>query len=514
MRTSSGQPRSTSFDIVIPTIGRASLHRLLGALERCDGTRPAAIVIADDRPGASTRLPDLGHVRPRPVVVEVGGRGPAAARNAGWRRCSSPWIVFLDDDVVPEPAWLGDLAADLTSCRARTAAVQGRLIVPLPDERRPTDWERNVARLESSAWITADMAVRRRALLDIGGFDERFRRAYREDTDLALRLMDAGWELGRGSRRVAHPVRPTTWRQSVAAQRGNADDALMRRLHGSRWRTAGTAPAGALPAHTATVACAVTAVVAALCGHRRSARCAGLAAGALVGRFWAVRVRGGRKRPADIVGLAASSTLIPFAATFWRAWGWARALRLAPRGRADRWSARLPALVLFDRDGTLIHDVPYNGEPARIEPVDGARAALERLRQAGIAVGIITNQSGVGRGLLTSHQVDAVNRRTEELLGPFSVVEVCPHLEEDGCACRKPAPGMVLEAASRAGVTPDRCAVVGDIGSDVGAALAAGARAVLVPTCATAADEIVGAPEVAASLERAVDLLLNVEVGP
>jgi HAD superfamily hydrolase (TIGR01662 family) len=166
-------------------------------------------------------------------------------------------------------------------------------------------------------------------------------------------------------------------------------------------------------------------------------------------------------------------------------------------------------LVLFDRDGTLVHDVPYNGDPDLVTPVDGAATALDRLRHAGVAVGLVTNQSGIGRGLLTRAQVDAVNARVAELLGPFATVQVCPHVDADGCECRKPRPGMVHAAAADVGVQSTRCAVVGDIGSDVDAALAAGARGVLVPTGHTRPEEIARAPEVAIDLASAVDMLLR-----
>ena len=171
-------------------------------------------------------------------------------------------------------------------------------------------------------------------------------------------------------------------------------------------------------------------------------------------------------------------------------------------------SARRPRAVLFDRDGTLVVDVPYNGDPDLVVPVPTAAAALDRLRAAGIPTAVISNQSGIARGLLTRGQVDAVNARMAELLGPLGPVFVCEHGPEDGCACRKPAPGMVLQAAAALGVEPGECAVVGDIGAVVGAALAAGARPVLVPTPVTRAEEVTAAPEVAADLLQAVELLL------
>jgi D-glycero-D-manno-heptose 1,7-bisphosphate phosphatase len=167
-----------------------------------------------------------------------------------------------------------------------------------------------------------------------------------------------------------------------------------------------------------------------------------------------------------------------------------------------------PAAVLLDRDGTLVRDMPYNGEPADVRVLPGVRRALDRLRAAGIPLGVVSNQSGVGRGLLSSEQVDAVNARVEELLGPFGVWAVCPHAPGAGCGCRKPAPGLVLRAAAELGVPAERCAVVGDIGADVDAARAAGARPILVPTPATRRAEVAAAPEVADDLGSAVDLLL------
>ena len=172
-------------------------------------------------------------------------------------------------------------------------------------------------------------------------------------------------------------------------------------------------------------------------------------------------------------------------------------------------SAETPAAVFLDRDGTLVEDVPYNADPARVVPVPGAADALARLRAAGVPLALVSNQSGVARGLMTLDQVEAVNRRVEELLGPIGPWLVCPHGPDDGCACRKPEPGLVLAAAAALGVDPADCVVIGDIGADVDAARAAGARAILVPTEATRPEEVAAAPEVAETLEAAVDLLIG-----
>jgi D-glycero-D-manno-heptose 1,7-bisphosphate phosphatase len=164
--------------------------------------------------------------------------------------------------------------------------------------------------------------------------------------------------------------------------------------------------------------------------------------------------------------------------------------------------------LLFDRDDTLVIDVPYNADPHKVVPIPGAHRAVERARAGGLRLGVVTNQSVVAKGMATREQVDATNARVDELVGPFDVWCVCPHDADDGCACRKPRPGLVLEAAERLGIAPEDLVVVGDIGADVGAAVAAGAQGILVPTPRTRQAEIDDAPTVVGSLDEAVTLVL------
>ncbi|HSK26701.1 MAG TPA: HAD-IIIA family hydrolase [Jiangellales bacterium] len=491
-----------SVAVVVPTVGRPSLTVLLHALASGRGPRPDEVVVVDDRRSGEPclilpRAAGLPPVR----VLRSGGRGPAAARNLGWRCVRAEWVAFLDDDVVPEDDWYERLAADLGDLPAEVGGSQGRVDVPLPADRRPTDWERSTAGLEDAVWITADMAYRREALAAAGGFDERFPRAFREDSDLALRVQAHGYRLVRGRRRVVHPVRPAGLWASVRAQAGNADDVLMRRLHGPDWRERAGSPAGRRPRHLAVTACAVAAPTLLAAGRRRLAGVA--AAGWLLGstELTLARVAPGPRTSDEVLRMAVTSAVLPVAATWHTLHGLVRHRRAAP------WRG-VPEAVLLDRDGTLVHDVPYNGEPERVRPVEGAREALDRLRRAGVRLGVVTNQSGVARGALTTAQVDAVNARVAELLGPFDTWRVCPHGPDDGCACRKPAPGMVEAACADLGVPPGRCAVVGDIGADVEAATAAGATAVLVPTAVTRPEEVAAAPHRARDLRAAVDLLL------
>ncbi|MFE9201721.1 HAD-IIIA family hydrolase [Micromonospora sp. NPDC007230] len=180
---------------------------------------------------------------------------------------------------------------------------------------------------------------------------------------------------------------------------------------------------------------------------------------------------------------------------------------------ADRFPSGLYDAVLLDRDGTLVEDVPYNGDPEKVRPVPGAREALDRLRAAGLRLAVVSNQSGLARGYFTERQMHAVHARVEELLGPFDSWQICPHGEPDGCACRKPAPGLVHAAARALGTTPTRCVLVGDIGADMTAAAAAGAAGILVPTPATRAAEVAAAPTVARDLpEAATEILRRVRL--
>jgi histidinol-phosphate phosphatase family protein len=176
--------------------------------------------------------------------------------------------------------------------------------------------------------------------------------------------------------------------------------------------------------------------------------------------------------------------------------------------RDDPRSAR-PQAVLFDRDGTLIADVPYNADPERVRVLPTVRVAVAALRRAHVPIGVISNQSGIARGLITADDVARIGRRVEHEIGRFDVWEICPHGPGEGCECRKPRPGMVVAAARRIGVSPRATAVIGDIGSDIACAEAAGARAVLVPTERTLPEEVQSAPLVAADVAEAVALLFG-----
>lgn len=187
----------------------------------------------------------------------------------------------------------------------------------------------------------------------------------------------------------------------------------------------------------------------------------------------------------------------------------ASSARLRPNPRVLRKLSAVRA-VLFDRDDTLVFDVPrYNGDPLRVTPIPGARNAVARLREEGFKLGVVSNQSGIGRGMLTVEQVESVNSRVQQLVGRMDTWRYCPHTALDSCRCRKPGPQLIHDAAADLGLSAYQTVVIGDIGSDVLAARAAGAVGILVPSPRTLKEEIRQAPIVADNLGQAVELILS-----
>jgi GT2 family glycosyltransferase len=268
--------------VVVPTCGRPEL------LARCL---------------ASLKRQSLGADRYEIVVIEdLEREGPATARNRGWRRARAPIIAFTDDDCVADADWL---AKGLKAIEASDVVV-GRVVVPLPDP--PTDYERDAQGLERSEFVTANCFCRKRVLERVGGFDERFRLAWREDSDLHFRLLQAGARIVREPLAlIVHPVRPARWGVSVSQQRKVMFDALLFKKHRRLYRE-----------------------------HIRAAprwdyyvTVAALAAGFFTPEFlllWAAmtavfclkRLRGTSHAPTHVAEMIVTSIAIPPLAVFWR----------------------------------------------------------------------------------------------------------------------------------------------------------------------------------------------------
>lgn len=127
--------------------------------------------------------------------------------------------------------------------------------------------------------------------------------------------------------------------------------------------------------------------------------------------------------------------------------------------------------LLFDRDGTLIEDMHYLSNPSEVRILPGVAESLGRLARRGMRFFLVSNQSGIGRGLFPQSAAEACNRRVAELLAPSGVVLTdmifCPHVPEDKCACRKPAPGMWRTLRDRHNLVPGACIMAGDKEEDI-----------------------------------------------
>jgi D-glycero-D-manno-heptose 1,7-bisphosphate phosphatase len=144
------------------------------------------------------------------------------------------------------------------------------------------------------------------------------------------------------------------------------------------------------------------------------------------------------------------------------------------------------AALLLDRDGVVIEDRHRLGDPAGVALLPGAAATVAAANAAGVPVAIVTNQSGIGRGLYDEAAYRAVNQRLADLLAAQGAridgFFHCPHRPDEGCACRKPKPGLLHSAAAALGLDLGRSVLIGDKLSDLEAARRAGSRAVLART--------------------------------
>lgn len=315
---------ATVVSVVVPTWQRPDLlRRCLTALcaQRFDANA-FEILVSDDGPDDATREVVSEFQRqtlgtPRLIYLPiVDTQGPAAARNAGWRHAQGEIVAFTDDDTIADPLWLrGGCAALLREPEA--VAVAGDIDMPISDP--PTDYERDASGLANAEFATANCFVRRDALVSVGGFDERFTRAWREDADLMFALRALGTVSRAPDARVLHPVRPARWGVSIGQQSRVFFDALLYKKYPSLYRThiRPTPPwlyytaAGALLAAIALLALAQYPLAAA----------ALVVWGAATAVFCVRRLRNTSRTPAHIAEMVWTSIAIPPVSLYWRARG-------------------------------------------------------------------------------------------------------------------------------------------------------------------------------------------------
>ncbi len=310
-----------SISVVLPTYRRIDLlGRCLAALARQDLGRPFEVIVVHDGPNERARavaavweerLRESGLAALR--YSELAGHcGPAAVRNVGWRLATADLIAFTDDDTVPAPTWLRHA---LDGLPADADAGWGRLEWPLGPQ--PTDYELDAAGLARSEFVTANCFCRKRTLEQLGGFDERFSLAWREDSDLFFRLIDAGAHIARlDDAVVVHPVRPAGWGTSMRQQKKVLFDALLFKKHPTLYRQ--RIRRRARWDYYAIVAALLAAVGGAAAGAWAIAVAAAAVWALLTARLCGERLRRATKRWPDIVEMLVTSAAIPPIAVFWR----------------------------------------------------------------------------------------------------------------------------------------------------------------------------------------------------
>lgn len=313
--------QSIALSVVIPTYKRPDLlQRCLAPLLRqtLDASRYEIVVVDDGQTEDTRALVEkiAGQTQGRPLVRylrPLGTRGPAAARNRGWRAADGEVVAFTDDDTIPDVDWLRQ---GLLAIGSDKAAVRGAVHVPITGPM--TDHGRMTKGLEAAEFVTANCLVRKSALAAVDGFDERFLRAWREDSDLHFKLLETYGEVPKAPLAIVqHPVREAPFGISLKQQANMMFDALLFKKHPDLYRR----KVGRLRApasYYAIVLGTLAAPVAALGGHLGVAGALVLLVLALIGQLAAKRLRGTAHTPQHVAEMLVTSAAIPFLSLFWR----------------------------------------------------------------------------------------------------------------------------------------------------------------------------------------------------
>ncbi|RQP17159.1 glycosyltransferase [Parapedobacter defluvii] len=313
----------TKISVVIPTYRRPQLLvKCLNALayQTLDRAAFEVIVVSDGPDELTGQAVSQWHatqpfVNFRYVSTPI-RKGPAAARNEGWILAGAPLIAFTDDDCLPAPNWL---EAFLRHYHGEShLAMTGRVQVPLSSQ--PTDFEWNTAQLQTAEFVTANCCCSKDALLIVGGFDEAFGMAWREDSELQFKLITEGITVTHvDSACVRHPVRPAPWGVSLNEQKKGQYNALLYKKYPRLFREK-------IQKHPVWHYYAIVLLFAVGC-IAWVLNLALLAQLAFAGWLLSVavfiwrRLRRTRKSPDHISEMVLTSFLIPFASIYWQWYG-------------------------------------------------------------------------------------------------------------------------------------------------------------------------------------------------
>jgi GT2 family glycosyltransferase len=311
--------------VVVPTYKRAALLSscLIALSKQRMSQDDFEVIVVIDGPDAQTEeligrlreeyIPSLSYI----TLSE--NSGPASARNIGWRNATAQLVAFTDDDCRPGPSWLSSLwRAYEESGYAEKIAFSGKVIVPLPE--RPTDFELNTAHLETADFITANCACTKAALEAVAGFDERFRMAWREDSDLEFGLLERGVPVLKVKEAiVVHPVRRARWGTSIREQRKTMFNALLYKKYPHLYRE----KIQRLPAwnYYVIIAGVLMIVLGLILDNKTTGLTGALLYIALTIAFILKRLRNTSRTTPHVIEMIATSLVIPFYSVYWTLYG-------------------------------------------------------------------------------------------------------------------------------------------------------------------------------------------------
>jgi glycosyltransferase involved in cell wall biosynthesis len=282
--------------------------------------RQYEIIVVSDGPDPETQSLIREFAKNRVISLRFlsmpAKKGPAAARNYGWLNARSKVVAFTDDDCLPDQYWLKEIAGNINPDKEE--AMTGDVIVPR--SIRPTDYEQNTAGLESADFITANCACTRAALLKIGGFDEQFRMAWREDSDLEFKLIREKVPVKHlETAIVVHPVRKAKWGISIKEQKKTLYNALLYKKYPELYRSK-IQPAPPLLYYA--IIAAFTVMVAGLISHNKLMGTTGFYIWIfLTFNFIVKRLYTTRLSATHIGEMTVTSFIIPFLSIYWQWYG-------------------------------------------------------------------------------------------------------------------------------------------------------------------------------------------------
>lgn len=307
--------------VVIPTYRRPDLLlKCIGALRKQHlPLNEFEIIVVSDGPDEATASA-LSNWNEKPAnlryVPMPAKKGPAAARNYGWQHAQANFIAFTDDDTLPDANWL---TGYLQAWHGQLlVAFTGKVIVPLLGD--PTDFALNTAGLETADFVTANCACTKQALELVNGFDERFAMAWREDSDLHFKLMQAGIPLSKIEEAViVHPVRQASWGVSIKEQKKTLFNPLLYKKYPDLYRL--HIQAKPPVTYYAMVLATLIFVVALLSQHTVVALIAFTVWLLFMLHFALKRLANTSHSKSHVAEMLYTSAIIPFASVYWHFYG-------------------------------------------------------------------------------------------------------------------------------------------------------------------------------------------------